>query len=333
MTSKVHPAADRKCRPPLPTSWFRNEASGLRVRRRFADLYPGEAQTDARDAFIITDAARAMPHSLRSIDGADEAIAEPEMIVGFDDDLAGEATRIANRLHGLLTQIHPSPERVPGPRLQHPAVLTLLERFGSPAQIRKAGRRRLVTLLRPKAPRMTERLFEDIFTALDEQTVTVPGTEAAALMVPSLAGSLTAVLDQRKLLAGRIEDRVPGGLRPTTTHQLDQGDRARPRAGSCRGEAVGAPLTACRTVSSTVDDACVRRGPLSGTRPGPPDDWRYGSAAEEHRGAWTVTFVPFVRPRPPCGRPGQGAVHPTRLRRSETPEGGRAPSRAGRDRL
>lgn len=127
-------------------------------------------------------------------------------MVGFDDDLAGEATRVANRLHGLLTQIHPSLEQVLGPRLQHPAVLTLLERFGSPAQIRKAGRRRLVTLLRPKAPRMAERLVEDIFTALDEQTVVVPGTEAAALIVPSLAGSVAAALDQRKLLAGRIEE-------------------------------------------------------------------------------------------------------------------------------
>lgn len=174
--------------------------------RRIADLYPGEAKTDARDAFIIADAARAMPHTLRTIDGEDETIAELEMIVGFDDDLAGEATRAANRLHGLLTQIHPSLERVLGPRLQHPAVLTLLERFGSPAQIRKAGRRRLVTLLRPKAPRMAERLVEEIFAALDEQTVTVPGTEAAALIVPSLATSLTAVLDQRKLLAGRIEE-------------------------------------------------------------------------------------------------------------------------------
>ncbi|BFP57567.1 hypothetical protein SCMC78_73740 [Streptomyces sp. CMC78] len=174
--------------------------------RRIADLYPGEAKTDARDAFIIADAARAMPHTLRAIDGEDETIAELEMIVGFDDDLAGEAARAANRLHGLLTQIHPSLERVLGPRLQHPAVLTLLERFGPPDQIRKAGRRQLVTLLRPKAPRMTEHLVEEIFAALDEQTVTVPGTEAAALTVPSLAGSLTAVLDQRKLLAGRIEE-------------------------------------------------------------------------------------------------------------------------------
>lgn len=51
-----------------------------------------------------------------------------------------------------------------------------------------------------------ERPVDDVFTALDEQTVVVPGTDAAALIVPSLTGSLHAVLDQRKLLAARIEE-------------------------------------------------------------------------------------------------------------------------------
>ncbi|WP_409467196.1 IS110 family transposase [Streptomyces sp. HC307] len=174
--------------------------------RRIADLYPGEAKTDARDAFIIADAARAMPHTLRTIELEDETVAELEMIVGFDDDLAGEATRISNRLRGLLTQIHPSLERVLGPRIQHPAVLLMLDQFGSPAQLRKAGRRRLVNLIRAKAPRMAERLVDDVFTALDEQTVVVPGTDAAALIVPSLANQLKSVLDQRKLLSARIEE-------------------------------------------------------------------------------------------------------------------------------
>lgn len=174
--------------------------------RRIADLYPGEAKTDARDAFIIADAARAMPHTLRAFEVEDETVAELEMIVGFDDDLAGEATRISNRLRGLLTQIHPSLERVLGPRIQHPAVLLMLDQFGSPAQLRKAGRRRLVNLIRAKAPRMAERLVDDVFTALDEQTVVVPGTDAAALIVPSLANQLKSVLDQRKLLAARIEE-------------------------------------------------------------------------------------------------------------------------------
>lgn len=92
--------------------------------RRIADLCPGEAKTDAKDAFIIA--------ALRAVDGEDETSAELEMIVGFDEDLADEATRVANRLPGLLTQIHPSLERVLGPRLQHPAVLALRERFAAP---------------------------------------------------------------------------------------------------------------------------------------------------------------------------------------------------------
>jgi transposase len=205
--------------------------------RRIADLYPGEAKTDARDAFVIADAARAMPHTLRAVDPADETVAELAMIAGFDDDLAGESTRITNRLRGLLTQIHPSLERTLGPRIQHPAVLRLLDQYGSPAQIRKAGRRRLVTLIRPKAPRMAERLVEDIFTALDEQSVVVAGTDAAALIVPSLARSLQSILEQRKLLAARIEElleahplsrvltSMPGiGVRTAARILIDVGD-------------------------------------------------------------------------------------------------------------
>lgn len=120
--------------------------------RRIADLYPGEAKTDAKDAAVIADAARTMPHTLRSLELTDEITAELTVLVGFDQDLAAEATRTSNRIRGLLTQFHPSLERVLGPRLDHPAVTWLLERYGSPAALRKAGRRRLVEEIRPKAP-------------------------------------------------------------------------------------------------------------------------------------------------------------------------------------
>ncbi len=91
-----------------------------------------------------------MPHTLRDLAPDAETVAELNMITGFDDDLAGEVTRTKKHLRGLLTQIHPSLERVQGPRLDHPAVRFLLERYGSPAQLRKAGRRRLISMLRPK---------------------------------------------------------------------------------------------------------------------------------------------------------------------------------------
>ncbi|OMI33044.1 transposase, partial [Streptomyces sparsogenes DSM 40356] len=172
--------------------------------RRIADLYPGEAKTDAKDAAVIADAARTMPHTLRSLELTDEITAELTVLVGFDQDLAAEATRTSNRIRGLLTQFHPSLERVLGPRLDHPAVTWLLERYGSPAALRKAGRRKLVEVIRPKAPRMSQRLIDEVFDALDEQTVVVPGTGTLDLVIPSLARSLAAVHEQRRALEAQI---------------------------------------------------------------------------------------------------------------------------------
>src|SRR6476661_4453975 len=95
--------------------------------RRIVDLHPGSAKTDARDAAVIANAARTMPHTLRALQLDDETIAELTVMSGFDDDLAGQITATSNRIRGLLTRIHPALERVLGPRLDHPAVLDLLE--------------------------------------------------------------------------------------------------------------------------------------------------------------------------------------------------------------
>lgn len=56
--------------------------------RRIADLTPSNAKTDARDAAVIADAARTMPHTLRSINTSDENAAALSMLTGFDLDLA-----------------------------------------------------------------------------------------------------------------------------------------------------------------------------------------------------------------------------------------------------
>lgn len=133
--------------------------------RRIADLHPGEAKTDARDAFIIVDAARTLPHTLRSVQLADAQFAELSMPCGFDDDLAKQATGTSNRIGGLLTQIHPALQRILGPRLAHPAVLDLLRAWPTPEALRHAGRRRLANRLTTLAPRMGERLAEDIIEA------------------------------------------------------------------------------------------------------------------------------------------------------------------------
>jgi transposase len=227
------------------------------VMRRLADLHPGTAKTDARDAYVIADAARTLPHTLRRVDTGDDTLAELEVLVGYDDDLAGEVTRISNRIRGLLTQIHPPLERVLGPKLQHPAVLEALSRCGGPAGIRKAGRAKLAEIVTKRAPRMGARLIEQVFTALDAQTVVVPGTKAAETVLPRLADSLRDLLRQRDQVAEQVEGMLdahplssvltsmPGiGVRTAARILLEVGDGSSfPTAGHLAAYAGLAPVT------------------------------------------------------------------------------------------
>ncbi|WP_146705091.1 IS110 family transposase, partial [Shigella flexneri] len=134
----------------LPVAVARSEGvlvgylPGLAMRR-IADLHAGEAKTDARNAAIIAEAARTLPHEL-------------SMLCGFDDDLAAQTTQASNRIRGLLTQIHPALERVLGPRLEHPAVLDLLQRYPSPEKLASLGEKKLAAQLCKLAPRLGKRL-------------------------------------------------------------------------------------------------------------------------------------------------------------------------------
>ena len=68
----------------------------------------------ARDAAVIADAARTMPHTLRALRLDDERIAELTVLSGFDDDLAADHRHIEPDLRAA----HPDPPRPrtrPGP--------------------------------------------------------------------------------------------------------------------------------------------------------------------------------------------------------------------------
>nr|WP_255372433.1 IS110 family transposase [Corynebacterium sp. CNJ-954] len=84
---------------------------GLAMRKA-ADLYPGRAKTDQRDAFIIANTTRTMPHTLRALDRNAEVFPALKMPSGLDDDIVRNCTRTINRLRSILVQIYPSLERV-----------------------------------------------------------------------------------------------------------------------------------------------------------------------------------------------------------------------------
>lgn len=181
---------------------------GLAMRNA-ADLYPGNTKTDRRDAFIIADTARTMPHTLRAVDRDNEVLSALKMIAGFDEDIAHDCTRSINRLRSVLTQIYPSLERVfTGQRFTRVVVLDLLIHYKGPEGLKRAGYHRVLTWLRAHATIDPAGLCDEIFAALNAQTATVPGADAAEFVIPQRAATIKALKQQRDSLAEQVEQMV-----------------------------------------------------------------------------------------------------------------------------
>ena len=173
--------------------------------RRIADLYPGEGKTDARDAFVIADAARTLPHALRRAGPDEQTVTALGVLAGYDADLAAEATRLTNRLHDALLHVHPALERLLGKHFRRRGILELLAAAGTPSRLRALGEDGLRAAMIARSPRIALTLPPQILAALDEQTVVVPATEQYGRVISGVAAQLLAVLDQRVTVAGELD--------------------------------------------------------------------------------------------------------------------------------
>lgn len=77
--------------------------------------------------------------------------------------------------------------------MDHPAVLDLLQRYPSPEKLASLGEKKLATQLSKLAPRLGKRLAADITWAFTEQSVVVPGTNGAVIVLPRLALQLVTL--------------------------------------------------------------------------------------------------------------------------------------------
>ncbi len=176
--------------------------------RRIADLHPGQAKTDARDAHVIAEAARTMPHTLRRVGTDDETLAELSVLAGYDDDLAGQSTQLTNRLPDALLHVHPGLERLLGPRLERGGVLDLLTAAPTPAALRELGADGIAHIMQPRSPRLARTLPTQILATLDVQTLVVPGAAAFARVITGVAAQLREVHVERDALAADLEARL-----------------------------------------------------------------------------------------------------------------------------
>ena len=178
--------------------------------RKVADTFPGETKTERRDARIIAEAGRSMPHTIRTVNPDQQDMAVVRVLCGRDDDLATAGTRVTNQLRAMLAELHPTLERVVGPHLDRAGMLEVLERWPLPADLAQVRPAQVTAWFRRHGARRPEGLVQALREALQAQTIVVPGTQALAVVLPQLVAELRQIRQQRAEITRQLEEAVLG---------------------------------------------------------------------------------------------------------------------------
>lgn len=179
---------------------------GLAVNRSRQGTAGGENKSDPRDARVIADQVRTR-QGLRAVEPQEGASVELRLLVSRRRELVKEQTRRLARLRELLVSIHPGLER----RIDvtRKADLVLLTRYVTPAEIRRAGRARLIRFLRTSKHLHTpEAVADRALEAAREQTFSLPGETLTARFCRELAADALTARDRRATIDRQIEELV-----------------------------------------------------------------------------------------------------------------------------
>lgn len=174
------------------------------VMRRAADLYPGEAKTDRRHAFVIADTGRTRRSQVHWLDTtSDDLLDQLRVLNGFDIDLAADVTR----LRDALTSVSPALERAIGSRLSHGGIRDLAVKYPTPTALKGAGRTRIANAIKKRSPRLAGKVTAAVAAAaLDAQTVTLPAEVTLGRVISETAAELDRLQKRRDKLAAEIEE-------------------------------------------------------------------------------------------------------------------------------
>jgi transposase len=191
----------------LALLWERNQrvlyVPGLTVDRA-RDAYRGESKTDARDAHVIADQARMRP-DLGELEPGEEEIAELQLLLARRRDLITDQSRTITRLREALLSLFPALERALDLNSKGP--LTLLTHYQTPAQLRRAGHKRIATYLRNRSVKGSNKVAHKALSAAKAQSVTLPAQEVASRIVAELAAEILALKERIESIDEEIGQR------------------------------------------------------------------------------------------------------------------------------
>ena len=188
--------------------WERNQrvlyVPGLSVDRA-RDAYRGESKTDARDARVIADQARMRP-DLGELEAGEQEIAELQLLLARRRDLITDQGRTITRLREALLSLFPALERALD--LNGKGPLILLTHYQTPAQLRRAGHKRVATYLGNRCVKGSDKVAYKALSAARSQSVSLPAQELASRICAELAAEVCSPLRSES----RASTRRSGGV-------------------------------------------------------------------------------------------------------------------------
>ena len=176
---------------------------GLSVDRA-RDTYRGESKTDARDARVIADQAR-MRQDLGELEPGEQEIAELRLLLGRRRDLVTDQNRTITRLRETLVYLFPALERALD--LNRKGPLILLTHYQSPAQLRRAGHKRIAAYLRKRGIKGSNSVAQKAFTAAKSQGIALPAEGVASRLVAELAREVLVLKDRIESINEELKQR------------------------------------------------------------------------------------------------------------------------------
>src|SRR5215204_6420715 len=176
---------------------------GLSVDRA-RDTYRGESKTDARDARVIADQARMRP-DLDELRPGEQELSELQLLLARRRDLITDRSRTITRLREALLSLFPALERALDLNSKGP--LILLTHYQSPAQLRRAGHKRVASYLRNRGVKGSNSVAHRALSAAGSQSVTLPAQEVASHIVAELAGEILALKERIESIDEELQKR------------------------------------------------------------------------------------------------------------------------------
>src|SRR5829696_883119 len=120
----------------------------------------------------------------------EEEVAQLRILLGRRRDLVIDQNMTIARLAEALLSLSPALERALDLNRRGP--LTLLTHYQIPAQLRRAGHKRVATYLRNRGVKGSNKVAHKALAAAKAQSVTLPAQEVASRIVAELAEEVLA---------------------------------------------------------------------------------------------------------------------------------------------